>query len=147
MVAASHGPTETHRDRVRILAAVTLLLFTASLFSTGAALAEPKHTTDLLPQTIDFALPESGTVGATLPLQGIANSGLPLTYEAKPPSRCAVEDTELRLTAEGKCKVEASQAGDDVHAPAAVGVEIEVNAPRPDPVDGTRPALQPEPKP
>jgi hypothetical protein len=36
MFAASEGPTDTHHGRVRILAISTLLLFTASPFSTGA---------------------------------------------------------------------------------------------------------------
>jgi hypothetical protein len=72
------------------------------------------------PQTIDFDLPASDIVGASLDLSstGTASSGLALTFASDTPSVCTVTDTTLDLVAEGDCTVTASQAGDGSWDPA-----------------------------
>ena len=97
-----------------------------------AALDEP------VPQVITFSLPSSILVGATLALDGTANSGLSVSYTADTPVTCSVAGTVLTAVAPGQCQVTASQAGDAVYAPAEnVQASTTVDPPPPDPVAQT----------
>lgn len=138
MVAASDGPTVTHHGGIQLLVLTTLMVFVAALMPAGAVLAEPSHKAELLDQTIDLGLPQSGVVGDVVVLEGTASSGLPLSYEAKPPKRCTIDDGTLRLEAPGTCKVTAGQPGDDTYAPATAKAELKI-----EPAAGEDPAAQP----
>ena len=71
-----------------------------------------------LAQTIDFSLPASGLVGASVPLSGTATSGLDVAYASTTPGICAVDGATLDLLTAGTCDVTASQPGDDAWTPA-----------------------------
>jgi hypothetical protein len=78
----------------------------------------PPPPPDPSPQTISFALPSSGYVGATMPLTGTATSGLDVAYIVETPAICATDGTTLALDAVGTCTVTASQPGDGEWLPA-----------------------------
>ena len=83
-----------------------------------------------LAQTIDFSLPASGLVGASVPLSGTATSGLDVGYASTTPAICAVDGATLDLLAAGTCDVTASQPGDDTWTPAEdVAGSMLVNVP------------------
>ena len=152
MGTTSGGSAGTHRHGVRAIGVVSLIALAASLLPVGAAFAQPPAEPELpaperLAQAITFTLPASGTIGDTLALEGSADSGLALDYRSDTPDRCAIDGTELRLVAEGTCRVSAAQAGDDRHAPAAdVSASIEVIAPPSQPPAEPEPPAKAEPK-
>ena len=97
-----------------------------------SALDEP------LPQVITFALPSSVLAGATIALDGTADSGLVVSYTADTPETCSVAATVLTAITPGPCQVTASQAGDAVYAPAEnVQASTTVEPQPPDPVAQT----------
>ena len=94
-----------------------------------SALDEP------LPQVITFSLPSSILAGATIALDGTADSGLVVSYTADTPATCSVAGSVLTAVAPGPCQVTASQAGDAVYAPAEnVQASTTVEPQPPDPV-------------
>ena len=90
------------------------------------------------PQTITFSLPSSILAGATLGLEGTANSGLPVSYVADTPATCSVTGGVLTAVAPGPCSVTASQPGDATFAPADnVQATTTIDPQPPDPVAQT----------
>lgn len=66
-------------------------------------------------QTIAFTLPGyafGGTRAAPIALNGVASSGLAVTYDVATPETCSLTGTTLLPLAVGACIVTASQAGD-----------------------------------
>ena len=70
------------------------------------------------PQAIAFTLPASGLVGATLQLNGTADSGLPVTFASSTSPVCGVSGSSLHLLAAGTCTVTASQPGNEAYLAA-----------------------------
>ena len=65
-------------------------------------------------QTIDFApLPDVQFSNTPITLSATATSGLEVSFAASPASRCTVSGNVLTLTGLGKCRVTASQDGND----------------------------------
>ena len=90
------------------------------------------------PQTITFSLPSSIVAGATLALDGTADSGLPVSYVADTPATCSVAAGILTAIAPGPCSVTASQPGDATFAPADnVQATTTIEPQPPDPVAQT----------
>jgi hypothetical protein len=80
-------------------------------------------------QTITFTLPASGLVGATLELNGLASSGLPVDFASSTAPTCTVSASSLHLVAPGSCTVAASQPGNGSFLPATdVERSIQVEA-------------------
>jgi len=80
--------------------------------STTVDAAPPPPPADPDDQMIDFSLPGSAYVGATVSLTATATSGREVAYVVTTPSVCATDGVTLALDATGICTVEASQAGD-----------------------------------
>ena len=94
-------------------AAVAVLVVVAALWPSATAIAA-----DPLQQEITISLPETVDAGATVPLEAVADSGLPVTVESATPETCSVADGVLVPLAPGICTVGASQAGDELYAAA-----------------------------
>lgn len=70
-------------------------------------------------QTINFpALPPEGLGGLPVNLGATATSGLPVAYTSGTPAVCTVSTTSVKSIATGTCMVTASQAGNNLWAPA-----------------------------
>ncbi|HST80580.1 MAG TPA: ricin-type beta-trefoil lectin domain protein [Kineosporiaceae bacterium] len=77
-------------------------------------------TTVKTTQAITFTLPTTTTLTtATLTLNGTTDSGLPAEYTSATTQVCTVSGSTLTILADGTCTVEADQAGDATHLPAA----------------------------
>ena len=71
-------------------------------------------------QAIEFpALPDVTFGAAGFVLDATTDSGLPISYSSLTPGVCTVSGTTVTIVGVGTCTIEASQAGDDNHAPAA----------------------------
>jgi hypothetical protein len=71
---------------------------------------------ELLQQTISFTLPSEADYGTEIALNGVASSGLPVSYTVHGPGQISVG--VLRLTGVGLVSVTASQGGNDHYQPA-----------------------------
>ena len=84
-------------------------------------------------QTITFSVSSIGTQtfgGSTLNVSslGSATSGLTVSFTSTTPSICTVSDTTVTYVGAGKCRVVASQEGDENYDPAVnIAREITVN--------------------
>jgi hypothetical protein len=98
-----------------------------------------------VPQSIDFSVPRSATLGdPPIELSAVASSGMPVTFAAR--GACSVVgSSRLALDAPGRCTVVALQAGDGTWAPAEdVPRVLSVNAPQEQPsVAPTEPGADP----
>ncbi len=74
-----------------------------------------------LEQSINFQSPEEDAdfdVGVTHPLSADASSGLAVTFSSLTPEVCVVAGSQLLTSGNGKCQLEAFQAGDSFYASA-----------------------------
>jgi len=83
-----------------------------------AADISQSFTVHASPQTITFPAIATQAVGATLTLKATASSALIVKFTSNTTPVCTVSGTKATMLTAGTCTIEASQAGDDVYAPA-----------------------------
>jgi autotransporter-associated beta strand protein len=82
---------------------------------------------DYLPQTITLNFTDKTYGNADFSAEGIASSGLPLTYSIDNPSVATVSaDGMIHIVGAGTCTVTASQAGSDNYRPAVASKSLTV---------------------
>jgi Putative Ig domain/FG-GAP repeat len=87
-------------------------------------------TIDKGEQTIQFSLPATGTFGTSVPLNGVASSGLSIVYFVNTPNVCNIDGANVRLLAFGTCSVSPVQNGDsNWFAAPTIPLPISVLAP------------------
>jgi uncharacterized protein YhjY with autotransporter beta-barrel domain len=107
---------------------------------TGAASAASNAVVTAVTQVITFANPGAQNFGTTPTLSATADSGLAVSFASATTAVCTITPTgTLAFIAVGTCTINADQAGDASHLPAAqVSQTFTVNAVAPDaPVIGT----------
>lgn len=107
---------------------------------TGASSAASNAVVTAVTQVITFANPGAQNFGTTPTLSAAADSGLAVSFASATTAVCTITPTgTLAFIAVGTCTINADQAGDASHLPAAqVSQTFTVNAVAPDaPVIGT----------
>jgi len=85
----------------------------------------------LLPQEIAFNTVPTQVQGPTVQLYGTATSGLPVSFTSSTPAVCVILGSEASLIGAGTCTITASQAGDELYAPAPSVTQSFTVTPRP----------------
>ena len=85
-----------------------------------AAPVTRSFTVNKAAQAIDFGVLSNVVFGSGgVVLSATSESGLPVTYSSLTPLICTVSDTTVTLVGAGTCTIQADQAGDANHDPAA----------------------------
>jgi Putative Ig domain/FG-GAP repeat len=89
--------------------------FTVNTADTSGASGSRKLslTVDKGDQTITFAPPSTATIGSSITLNGVASSGLLISYSINTPSVCTSTGAELKFISTGSCSVTPIQSGDN----------------------------------
>ncbi len=104
----------------RVAVAIAAVLFPI------AALAEPAAA-GTVPQDVIVSSGTNVILGqAPWQVAATATSGLAVTFASDTPTTCSVAGDMVTFTAVGRCRVLASQAGDDTWAPAAAFIYFDV---------------------
>jgi hypothetical protein len=79
---------------------------------------QPNDDDDELDQAITFTLPAEVTAGTTAALNGVASSGLPVSYQSQTLSVCTVLNGQVTYLIPGTCTIRATQPGNNLYEDA-----------------------------
>ena len=96
---------------------------------------------DDLDQTITFTLPAQVTANTTATLNGVASSGLPVSYTSLTAAVCTVAGNQVSYLTVGTCQIRATQAGNAQYEDADPVTRTTTVVGQPQTISFTLPAL------